>query len=86
MNIKFTCASVNEKSQTIRTSQLKDLGFSFKDGQSYKVTFSNGKTAIATVSRNGETLYIAAANFPSGLKRAEVGSPVLRKIKNIKKV
>lgn len=84
LSVKFTCASVNEKAQTITTSQFE--GVNFKDGQVYKIVFENGKVAEARVTRNGRTLYIPASNFPSGLKRAEVGSPVLRKIKNIKKL
>jgi hypothetical protein len=82
--LKFTCASISEKAQTLTTSQFE--GFSFNDGEVYKVVFENGKSATARVTRNGRTLYISASEFPSGLKRAEVGSPVLRKIKSIKKV
>jgi len=87
--VEFTCASVKEKSQTIRTNQLSNLGFNFKDGESYKITFVNGKTAVATVSRNGATLYISAKSFPRGLDRATVarlGGPVTRNLKSIKKV
>jgi hypothetical protein len=82
--VKFTCASVNEKAQTITTSQFE--GINFKDGQEYELVFENGKKATARVTRNGKTLYVPAAEFPSGLKRAEVGLPVSRKIKNIKKL
>ena len=82
--VKFTCASVSEKAQTITTSQFE--GFNFKNGQLYELVFENGKTATARVTRNGRTLYIPASEFPSGLKRAEVGLPVARKIKNIKKL
>lgn len=81
---KFTCASVNEKAQTLTTSQFENVNFA--DGQEYKVIFENGKSAVARVTRNGRTLYIPASEFPSGLKRAEVGSPVFRKIKAIKKL
>lgn len=84
LSVKFTCASVGEKAQTLTTSQFE--GINFVDGQNYKIVFENGKTALARVTRQGRTLYIPAGDFPSGLKRAVVGSPVMRKIKNIKKV
>lgn len=84
MKVKFTCASVGEKSQTLRTSQFE--GFNFKNGQHYRIYFTNGKFADGYVTRNGTTLYIPSASFPNGLKRAEVGNPVLRTIKNIKKL
>ncbi len=84
LSVKFTCASVGEKAQTLTTSQFE--GMKFSDGQYYKIVFENGKSALARVTRNGRTLYIPALDFPSGLKRATVGSPVSRKIKNIKKV
>lgn len=83
-SVKFTCASVNEKAQTITTSQFE--GLNFKDGQEYEIVFTNGKKALARVTRSGKTLYIPASEFPSGLKRAEVSLPVSRKIKNLKKV
>lgn len=85
MKVKFTCASVSEKSQTLRTSQFEGL-FSFRNGQQFRVYFTNGKYADGYVTRNGTTLYIPASSFPSGLKRAAVGSPVSRTIKNIKKL
>ena len=84
-SVKFTCASAGEKAQTIRTSQFE--GINFKKGQQYKILFVNGASALASVNRNdGSTLYIPAEEFPSGLKRAQVGAPVLRKIKSIKKL
>lgn len=85
MKLRFTAASRKEKAQTITTSQLE--GFNFRRGQEYRITFSNGETAVAYVNRaNASTLYIRAEDFPSGLKRAVVGSPVSRTIKNIKKL
>lgn len=85
MKLKFTAASRKEKAQTINTSQLE--GFNFRHGQEYRITFLNGETALAYVNReNASTLYIRATDFPSGLKRAVVGSPVSRTIKNIKKL
>jgi hypothetical protein len=84
-NVKFTCASAGEKAQTIRTSQFE--GYTFRKGQHYRLVLSNGTVLNAVVNRaDGSTLYITAENFPSGLKRAGVGSPVSRKIKSIKKV
>lgn len=85
MKVKFTCASVGEKSQTLRTSQFEGL-FNFKNGQQYRIYFTNGKYADGYITRNGTTLYIPAEEFPSGLKRAEVGNPVFRTIRNIKKL
>jgi hypothetical protein len=84
LSVKFTCASVGEKAQTITTAQFE--GINFKNGQEYKIVFSNGKVANARVTRNGRTLYIPASEFPAGLKRAVVGSPVPRKIKSLKKL
>lgn len=81
--VKFTCASLGEKAQTIRTSQFE--GVTFRKGQVYKITLANGTVLNASVNRaDGSTLYITAENFPSNLKRAQVGSPVSRKIKSIK--
>jgi len=86
MRVKFTAASRKEKAQTINTSQFEGL-FNFKKGQKYAIVFLNGETVLATVNRaNGSTLYIKSEVFPVGLKRAVVGSPVSRTIKNIKKL
>ena len=83
MKLKFTCASAGERAQTINTSQFEGCYFSY--GEQYKITFTNGTSAIAYVNRaNGSTLYIKATDFPSGLKRATLGNPVSRTIKSIK--
>src|SRR6187551_911181 len=84
--IRFTCASATDgAAQTVRTSQF--AGLNFKDGQRYKITFSNGKSAVGKVSRNGTTLYISEKEFLSvDLKAAVVGTPVDRLLKSIKKV
>lgn len=84
MNLEFTCASAGEKAQTIRTNQLTGFNFKFKQGDFYKITFSNGKTAVAYVNRkDASTFYIKSSDFPSGLKRASVGNSVSRTIKKI---
>lgn len=85
MKVEFTCASEGEKAQTVKTSQLDNYGFKFKQGDFYKITFSNGEVAVAYVNRaNASTLYIRSGNFPNGLKRATIGNPVSRTIKSIK--
>jgi len=84
MRIKFTCASVGELAQTIRTNQFE--GFNFKKGQYYTIYFTNGTSVNAYVNRqDGSTLYIKGEDFPSNLKKATVGNPVSRIIKSIKK-
>lgn len=85
MEIKFTCASVSESAQTIRTSQFE--GRTFNYGEQYRIIFKNGVSALATVNRtDGSTLYISSSSFPRGLSRARVGQPVVRSIKGLRKV
>jgi hypothetical protein len=83
MKVEFTCASVGEKAQTIKTSQFK--GIKFKKGQNFTITLVNGTKLRAYVNRADlSTLYIKAIDFPANLKRAQIGKPVSRLIKSIK--
>lgn len=86
MKLKFTCASAGEKAQTITVNQLTgkyDIAL-FTYGSQFRIYFTNGTFADAYVNRDFKTLYIPAANLPKGFKRASVGNPVSRTIKNIK--
>lgn len=83
MRVEFTCASVGEKAQTIKTSQFPNI--KFKKGQNFTITLSNGVKLKAYVNRkDASSLYIKAVDFPNNLKRAVVGNSVTRTVKSIK--
>jgi hypothetical protein len=85
MKVKFTSTSVNDKVQTLSTSQFDGREFSY--GERYRVYFSNGTSAIAYVNRqSAASLAIANEDLPKGLRLAKVGSPVFRAIKSLKKI
>ena len=85
MKIKFTSTSVNDKVQTIYTSQFE--GRSFKYGEKYRLFFENGQSVLAFVNRkNAKSLVVSNEDLPQGLKLAKVGSPVLRSIKSLRKI
>lgn len=85
MKVEFTCAKKGEKAQTVRTSQF-DIKFNV--GEYYRITFADGRSTIANVSRNGSTLYVPAVDFPTGLKRAITGKngSVTHEVKSIKQI
>jgi hypothetical protein len=85
MKIKFTSTSINDKVQTIYTSQFE--GRHFRYGEKYRVFFENGESALAVVNRkDARSLAISNENLPHGLKLAKVGSPVTRGIKSLRKI
>jgi hypothetical protein len=85
MKIRFTSTSINDKVQTIYTSQFEGRDFHY--GEKYKVFFDNGESAVAVVNRkNAKSLAISNDSLPSGLRLAKVGSPVTRYIKSLRKL
>ena len=85
MKVIFTCAKKGEKAQTIRTSQFD---IKFNEGEYYRITFADGRSTIAKVTRKGTTMYVPAADFPVGFKRAVTGKngSVAHKVKSIKQI
>lgn len=85
MKVKFTSTSINDKVQTLSTSQFEGRQFSY--GERYRVYFNNGSSAIAYVNRKSAvSLAISNEDLPKGMRLAEVGNPVVRKIKSLKKI
>lgn len=85
MKIKFTSTSVNDRVQTIYTSQFEGRNFHY--GEKYRVLFDNGESALAVVNRkDARSLAISNESLPHGLKLAKVGSPVVRSIKSLRKI
>lgn len=91
MKIRFTCASVNEKAQTVTIKQLISAftGLklnNFNKGAKYRIYFENGNHVDAIVNRAFKTLYIPAVNLNKGFKRATVGSPLNKQVKQLKRI
>lgn len=78
--VPFVCVSEREKAQTVRTVNL--VGRTFEHGQNYLIELDGGSRIPCRVNRkDATTLYFPAKDWPPGLSKATVGSPVVRDVR-----